>query len=230
MLAKLMQGGRLIFIVLIVLLVAGLLAVTSNLTRARAEVNELRVNSEALIAAREAEIRRDERAAADFEWTEREKYCNPGGRGQSFVGPDDYGRFGFFHPCNWAVFVSQHARSGGDFEAWFHPRVIVSGHDEIYALRFWIHSQSYDSVIQSRLGMVSSGQIVQSTFTNVINPGMANEYRIDGTRFDGEFQRGVSGGAEVIFRIRDKTAVVRTDSGLFKDDFERLIRSIVFTP
>ena len=230
MLAKLMQGGRLIFIILIVLLVAGLLATTSSLTRTRGELNEMERNNESIISAREAEIRRDERSIADAEWTEREKYCNAGGRGHSFVGPDDYGRFGFYHPCTWAIYVAQPARTGGNFEAIFHPRKIISGSDEIYALRFSILNQSYDSVIQSRQGMVASGQIISSTFTNTINPGLQNEFVITGTRFDGEFIRGVQGGSEVIFRIRDKTAIVRTDSGLFKQDFERLIASIVFTP
>jgi hypothetical protein len=230
MLQKLMQGGRLIFIILIVLLVAGLLAVTSSLTRARAEVNELTQNTEAIVAAREAEIRRDERAIADAEWTEREKYCNAGGRGHSFVGPDDYGRFGFYHPCNWSIYVSQPARSGGNFEAIFHPRKIISGGNEAYALRFSIVTQSYDSVIAGRQGLVSAGKLTMSTFTNTINPGQPNQYTITGTRFDGEMMAGVPGGAEVIFRIRDKTAIVRTDSGLFKADFDRLISTITFTP
>lgn len=230
MLQKLMQGGRLIFIGLIVVLVAVLVFMASSLTSARAEANELRANTEAQIAAREAEIRKDERAAADAEWTEREKYCNSGGRGNSFVGPDDYGRFGFYHPCTWAIYVSQPARQGGNFEAIFHPRKIVSGSDEVYALRFSILNQSYDSVLQQRQSAVMAGLVTQTSFSNVINPGTSKEYTITGQRFDGQIMNGVAGGAEVIFRIRDKTAIVRTDSGLFKEDFERLIKTIVFTP
>jgi hypothetical protein len=230
MLQKLMQGGRLIFIGLIVVLVAIVVFLAANLTSARAEANELRKNTEAQVAAREAEIRRDERAIADAEWTEREKYCNSGGRGQAFVGPDDYGRFGFYHPCTWSIYVSQPARLGGNFEAIFNPHKIISGADEIYALRFSILNQSYDSVLQQRQSSVMAGLVTQSTFKNTINLGLATQYEITGTRFDGQMMPGVQGGAEVIFRIRDKTAIVRTDSGLFKDDFERLIKTIVFTP
>jgi hypothetical protein len=225
-----MQGGKLIFIVLIVLLVAGLLATTSSLTRARADFNELERSTEAIVLARETEIRRNERSLADAEWEEREKYCNADGRGHSFVGPDDYGRFGFFHPCSWAIHVPSPALHGGNFEAVFHPRRIVNVPNAVYALRFTILTQQYDSVIQQRQGLVQSGRLTQSTFTNVLNQGRPNEQTITGMRFDGEMVHGVAGGSEVIFRIRDRTAIVRTDSGLFKDDFERLIRTIVYTP
>jgi len=230
MLAKLMQGGRLIFIGLIVILVAGLLATTSSLTRARAEVNEMAASTEAIVAAREAEIRFDERTTVNADWEERQKYCNAGGRGHAFTGPDDYGRFGFYHPCTWSIYISQPARGGGNFEAIFHPRQVVAGGGEVYALRFQILNQSYDNVISSRSGQVTAGRLTQSTFSNTINPGQITQYEISGMRFDGEMVPGVPGGSEVIFRIRDKTAIVRTDSGLFREDFNRLIETIVYTP
>ncbi|MDR0980146.1 MAG: hypothetical protein LBM12_03300 [Candidatus Nomurabacteria bacterium] len=230
MLQKWMQGGKLIFVGLIVVLVAVLVFMASSLTSARSEANELRASTEAQVAAREADIRKDERSLADAEWEEREKYCNAGGRGNNFVGPDDYGRFGFYHPCTWAIYVPYPARQGGQFEAIFHPRKVVMGSGEIYALRFSIVTQSYDSVLQARQSSVQSGLITQSTFTNIINQGMSNEYKITGTRFDGQMVPGVQGGSEVIFKVRDKTAIVRTDSSLFKDDFERLVKSIVYTP
>jgi len=224
-----MEGGKLIFIVLIVLLVAGLIATTSNATRTRGELNSVQASIDAQVLARETEIRRTERAEADAEWSEREAYCNDGGRGHSFVGPDDYGRFGFFHPCHWAVWVPSPALHGGNFEAIFHPRRVVHTANPVYALRFTILTQQYDAVIQQRQGQVQGGQLVMSSFSRVVNQGLPSQFTINGTRFDGNMVHGVAGGSEVIFRIRDRTAIVRTDSGLFREDFERLLQTITFT-
>ena len=53
------------------------------------------------------------------------------------------------------------------------------------------------------------------------NDVAANRYsgNIPGTDLDGYI---------VIFKIRDKTAVLQTDSVLFKEDFDKLIQTVVF--
>ena len=54
-----------------------------------------------------------------------------------------------------------------------------------------------------------------------VNGATANRYT--GTIPDTEFN-----GIIVIFKIRDKTAVLQTDSVLFEEDFNKLIDTVVF--
>jgi hypothetical protein len=49
----------------------------------------------------------------------------------------------------------------------------------------------------------------------------------NGVRLDGNFSDEIRGAA-VIFKIRDKTAVLRTDADTFKPDFETLIKTVTF--
>ena len=48
-----------------------------------------------------------------------------------------------------------------------------------------------------------------------------------GTRLDGKFSDDIRGAA-VIYKIRDKTAVIQTDADTFKADFDALIKTITF--
>ena len=49
-----------------------------------------------------------------------------------------------------------------------------------------------------------------------------------GTRLDGNFSKNIRGAA-VIYKVRDKTATVRTDANeTFKADFNKIIQTINF--
>jgi len=49
----------------------------------------------------------------------------------------------------------------------------------------------------------------------------------NGVRLDGNFTKEIRGSA-VVFKIRDKTAVIQTDADTFKHDFNTLIKTISF--
>lgn len=163
-------------------------------------------------------VAKDEQAQKDeAEFLEREKYPY-----KTFSGPADYGELTFQYPKTWSVYVAQDASMGGDFEAYFNPVEVetVSG-VTINALRLNILNQSFDNVVQQYQGILQDPNGGLNMTTIDVDGTAANRYegKIPGTEFNGIF---------VVFKIRDKTAVLRTDSVLFADDFNKLIETVTF--
>ena len=150
----------------------------------------------------------------------REKYPY-----QTFAGPEDYGGLTFEYPKTWSVYIAADASKGGDFEAYLNPvEVNVVSNETLDALRVKILNTAFDDVAaryqgelegdepKLRLEAVTIGQ------NGDIN---ANRYTgiIPGTEFNGYI---------VIFKIRDKTAIIQTDSVLFEEDYNTLLSTIKF--
>ncbi len=153
--------------------------------------------------------------AKDFE--EKEKTPE-----KEFVGPTDLGRVNFKYPKNWSVYVANDgSQSGSGYQAYFHPDEVpptTTGSNK-FALQVSVLNQSYDQVLQQYQGQVKQGALKSSVLT-------ANGY--DGTRFDGRFTKEVNGSAAV-FKIRDKTLVLKTDSDTFKPDFDsKILKTLTF--
>lgn len=136
-----------------------------------------------------------------------------------FYGPDDYGRVTFNYPKTWSTYIKNDASGGGAYEAYFNPvsvPPIVSG--QLFALHVVIQTEDYDKAVSSFNKLVQSGSLNSSPIT------------VDGsngTRFDGNFSKNLRGSL-VIFKIRDKTLVVRTDATTFTADFDTIVASIKF--
>ena len=138
-----------------------------------------------------------------------------------FVGPDDYGHLTFDYPKTWSVYVAQEPNGdGGDFAAYLNPRVVppVDTENQRFATRVTIQSQSYDDTIASFQDQVQAGELHSK-------PVSVNGH--DGARLDGKFSEDIRGAA-VIFKIRDKTAVIATDADTFLSDFNKIIKTIKF--
>lgn len=154
------------------------------------------------------------------EFAEREKYPF-----KTFAGPADYGELTFEYPKTWSVYVAKDARKGGDFEAYFNPLEVNEVSDvDIAALRVKILDTAIDDVTaeyQSEL----EGEDAKMTFESITigqnSDITANKYTgvIPGTEFNGYV---------VVFKIRDKTVVVQSDSVLFADDYNRILASVRF--
>ena len=154
-----------------------------------------------------------EELEAEFLEREKEPFNN-------FAGPEDYGELSFKYPRTWSVYVAADASNGGDFEAYFNPvQVNRISNDTINALRVIIRNKSFESVASDYERYVSSGELSIDTVT--INGTTANRYTgtIPGTNLNGII---------VIIKIRDKTAILRTDSMLFENDFNGVLNSITF--
>ncbi len=153
--------------------------------------------------------------AKDFE--EQEKAPE-----KEFVGPVDLGRVSFKYPKTWSVYVANDGSKGNSgYQAYFHPGEVppTTAGTNKFALQVSVLTQSYNQVLQQYQGLVKQGSLKSSVIT-------ANSF--DGTRFDGRFTKDVNGSAAV-FKIRDKTLVLKTDSDTFVPDFDsKILKTLTF--
>lgn len=161
---------------------------------------------------------KDEQAAKDeAEFLEREKYPY-----RTFSGPIDYGQLSFEYPKTWSVYIAQAATTGGDFNAYFNPiQVDAVGKDTINALRVTIRNKSFEDVTSEYQRELDRKESPLTMEVVTVNGTPANRYTgtIPGTELSGFI---------VIFKIRDKTVIMQTDSVLFKDDFDKLLETVTF--
>lgn len=147
---------------------------------------------------------------------------------QTFSGPADYGQLTFQYPKTWSVYVESDAASGGDFKAYFNPvQVNTVSKDTINALRVSILNDSYEDTVakyQKEVDRKDSQLSVQSVTIGNKAKGM----EITANRYTGTIPRTDLSGYIVIFKIRDKTVIMQTDSVLFEKDFNDLLDTIVF--
>lgn len=161
--------------------------------------------------AREAQKQKDQDA-----FDEKEKYPLA-----EFVGPVDLGRVDFKYPKTWSVYIASDGSKGSTYQAYLHPGSVpptTVGQNK-FALQVAIVPQAYDQVLQQYAGLVKTGDLRSSNIT-------ANGF--NGQRFDGKFSKDVDGSA-VVFKIRDKTLVIKTDSTTFTPDFDdKVIKTLTF--
>ena len=164
---------------------------------------------------------KDEQATKmEAEFLEREKYPY-----KVFAGPVDYGQLTFEYPKTWSVYVAAAATAGGDFNAYFNPgQVDAVGKETINALRVSIRNESFDKVTeeyQKAMNKKDSGLTMESVT-------IGKDANITANRYTGKIPDTDLSGYIVTFKIRDKTAVLQTDSVLFTDDFNKLLGTVVF--
>ena len=141
---------------------------------------------------------------------------------QTFVGPADYGQLSFEYPKTWSVYIALDATNGGDYEAYFNPFAVEAvSKTTVNALRVYIRNRSFEDVtaeLQKTLNSANSGLTMSTVEINGI---VMNRYvgKIPNTQLDGAF---------VVFKIRDKTAIVRTDATQFMGDFDTVVNTIKF--
>lgn len=156
----------------------------------------------------------------EMEFAEREKYPF-----LTFAGPVDYGSLTFDYPKNWSVYVAADAAKGGDYEAYFNPvEVPVVSDETIDALRLKILDDPYDDVVESYQGELEGDEPtmrVDSVTIGKENNIVANRYTgiIPGTEFT---------GIVVVFKMRDKTALLQTDALVFEGDFNTLLSTVEY--
>lgn len=140
---------------------------------------------------------------------------------KKFVGPDDYGRLTFDYPKTWSVYIDKDAADGGEYKAYFNPEAVpptANSETQQFALRVTIEQRDYDQVIQSYDGLVKKGDLQRNS---------SSSQGKQGNRLDGLFSKNIRGSA-VIYRSRDKTITIQTDSQTFKSDFDKLAQTIEY--
>jgi hypothetical protein len=167
----------------------------------------------AVAAAKDEQATKDEQ-----EFLEREKYPF-----QYFSGPADYGQLTFQYPKTWSVYIASDASKGGDFKAYLNPVQVDEVSDKtINALRVSILTKDFESTAASYQNYVNNKEANLRMESITLTSGVAaNKYigTIPGTELN---------GIVVIFKIRDKTAVLQTDSAFFETDFNKLLETVQF--
>lgn len=164
---------------------------------------------------------KDEQATElENEFHEREKYPY-----KTFAGPIDYGELSFEYPKTWSVYVANPATSGGDFNAYFNPvQVDTVSNGTINALRVSIRNESFDTVSQEyQREMDRRNSNLSMTSVTIGKNG-----NITANRYTGTIPNTELSGFIVIFKIRDKTAILQTDSVLFQAEYDKLLDTITF--
>ena len=187
------------------------------------QYNEVQTDVEGQIGLAVAEAKDEQAAKDEAEFFEREK--NPY---KTFSGPADYGQLTFNYPKTCSVYVAAAATDGGDFNAYFNPvQVDAVGKDTINALRVTIKNKSFEDVIeeyQRIMDRKDSGLTVQSV---VIGDAEKNS-EVTANRYTGKIPNTDLNGFIVVFKIRDKTVILQTDSVIFENDFNELLETITF--
>lgn len=175
-------------------------------------------NTAAKIGTAVAAAKKDQSTSDQASFAEQAKQPST-----TFSGPADYGSVSFKYPKTWSVYLgNSQSTDSGTYTAYFNPGAVPTvSSSQQFALHITIQSQSYETVIKSYEYMVKSGELKSSVVTT---------NGLTGTRLDGQFSKTIAGSV-VVFKVRDKTLLVQTDSPSFVNDFNTtILSSLTFTP
>lgn len=137
------------------------------------------------------------------------------------VSPEDLGRVMFNYPKTWSVYIARDGSSGA-YEAYLHPGAVPAVSNTLaYATRVTISEQEYEANLRTYSSFIARGDLKSSPIT------IGN---FTGVRLSGKFSNTRTGSA-VIFKVRDKTLTLATDSPTYQSDFDNVvIKSLNFNP
>lgn len=211
---------KIIQVIIIVVLAIATITLAAFLVMTKMDLDEKTRDVDGQIERAVSDAKKQQRDADEAEYLEREK--NPY---YEFVGPEDYGSLSFQYPKTWSQYVSLDAVGGSNFEAYFNPGVVEKvgtdawGGSGVYALRVMIfNGTTTDDIAAFYKSYVDDGY----TVSKLVTVGEAS-----GTRYDGYITPELKGSA-FVFKLRDKTVVIRTDSEIFRNDFDKLINTIKY--
>jgi hypothetical protein len=165
--------------------------------------------SAAVESAKEAQQKEDEAI-----YFEREKLPT-----RTYIGPADLGSVSFQYPKTWSAYANTQA---GSLEVYLHPDTVPPvSNTQPFAVRVTVENKQYDAVIKQYDSIVKKGDLRS-------NPVTIEGF--SGIRLDGKFTKEREGSA-VVFKVRDKTLTLATDSSAFKNDFDNtVLKSLKFNP
>jgi len=177
--------------------------------------NDASTNVKGKVDVAVAEGKKELQTKLESEFEEKEKYPY-----KVFTGPTDLGELSFEYPKTWSLYVQSSANRGGDYAAYLNPgQVNVVQDDTVMALRVSIKGTLFDQAISDFAEKVRSGDMTLST--TVVNGNNVNVYT---GKLDNEYK-----GIICVFKLRDKTVMLQTDStSVFSDDFYRILKTVKF--
>lgn len=202
---------RIIIIILLALLLIGALLLAYYFY---VEYNAARSDVDAQIEAAVLDANKALEDELQAKFAEEEK--NPY---RTFTGPSDYGSLSFKYPKTWSVYIEKDASRSGDFQAYLHPEEIHPlSNESINALSVNIVTESYEDATNRYSGKLKNGELTSSVIK--INGE-------DATRYDGVVDRDKTGSV-VLIKIRDKVATLQTDAEIYREDFDKILKTITF--
>ncbi|MBR3252886.1 hypothetical protein IKF84_02345 [Candidatus Saccharibacteria bacterium] len=186
------------------------------------EYSTIKSDVDGRIAKAVYDARNETTTKLEEEFAEREKFPY-----RPFAGPADYGSLTFEYPDTWSVYIANDASGGGDFEAYLNPgEVYAVSNTTICALNVKIVNAAFDSVVAGYQPYLEAGRDgtppamrLESVTIGQDNDIVANLYT--GAIPNTEFQ-----GYIIIFKLRDKTVILQTDSVLFEGDYQRILSTV----
>lgn len=179
--------------------------------------NEAQNDVDGQISVAVAEALDDQAAKLEAEYLENMKYPY-----KTFFGPVDYGELNFEYPKTWNLYIAKDASNGGDYEAYFNPdQVEPISNETVMAVRLSILDDAFEKVAAEYERYLEDEEAPLKVEAVTVNDGPANLYT--GVVPETDFS-----GMVLLVKIRDKTAVLRTDSMLFESDFRKLMDTIKF--
>jgi hypothetical protein len=172
--------------------------------------------AEAVVDAKDQQFQADELTFSE----EAKKPYN------QFAGPSDFGSVSFDYPKTWSVYNAKNDKDG--YQVYFYPDIMPPiGEDTALALRLSVENKSYDEAIKSYSGDAEKGTLTATPWT----VGQTNDFAgFKGMRLDGQIGKNLS-SSMVLFKVRDKTLVLRTDATTWLGDFDNIVlNSLKFVP
>ncbi len=132
---------------------------------------------------------------------------------RQFAGPADLGSVTLAFPKTWSLLIESDGTNGSNYEALFQPDAVINPNIRriAYALRVSVLEDKYEDVLRAY-----QERIDKLTATSITLNGQA------GVRLDGMLNETIRGSI-VIFKVRDKTLKLTTESPTFVSDFNDII-------
>lgn len=201
---------------LVASLLLGLLTIVLAGTSVWAYMNyqDQKNNTDEYVAIAVDEAKKEQAAEMQAQFEEQLKQPT-----KQYNGPSDLGSVSFRYPRTWSGYV---AETSNKLEAYFHPNTVPKvTNSQPFAVRVLVEDKQYETVMNSYEQKVKKGDIKSSPVT--ING-------FSGIRLDGQFTNERQGSA-VVFKVRDKTLTIASDSTSFANDFNDIILDTVsFNP
>jgi len=149
---------------------------------------------------------------------------------RSFEGvPDGFGALTFDYPRTWNVYVENDGSSENSFEAYFRPSEVLPISDPLsrYALRLTIEVKQYESVVAEYDSLIEELKSNEENPMELSSVGRIENYDGESMRYDGVLvDDGSISGSVVLIKINNATAILQTDSEIYKADFDKVLTTL----
>lgn len=203
------QGGQVIIIVILSVLLVGALGFGGWAFAGRQDYKnnvQQKVDAAITVAVEQAKTQKDN------EFIEKEKEPL-----KAYQGPAAFGSVSVKYPKTWSAYIDERGSGEAPLSAALHPHFVpVEAANVAYALRIQVRNQSYSRLLEDLEGDVNAGKVRVSPYTLPNVPGVL------GSRVDGEIGRDKQGSL-ILLPLRDKTLRIWTESQQFVGDLDSII-------